>query len=296
MAEGTPTTRTRHLRSALVRVVPFVGMLALYALLGLALWWLLNWYIEPDKAEQPSTAKKDLLQALGFLMAGVAGAVGIYFTWRNLSRTRESTERTLWLTEQGQITERFTRAIDQLGATADDGNPKLEIRLGGIYALERIARDSPEWDYSTVMKVLTAYVRENAKWTPPDDPKGTGHRGQGEEQSVSYSPQVPRADIRAIIDVLRREKHHIPQRYWVSHDLTAANLIGAKLWGARLEGARLEGANLFGAHLGGASGLSQSQIELAVGDKTTKLPKGLARPASWSPERNSRVEPGEVAE
>ena len=111
------------------------------------------------------------MQALGFLMADVAGAAGIYFTWRNLSQTRESTERTLWLTEQGQITERFTRAIDQLGAATDNGEPKLEIRLGGIYALERIARDSPERDYSTVMEVLTAYVRENAKWPPKTSPK-----------------------------------------------------------------------------------------------------------------------------
>src|SRR5919202_1641630 len=123
--------------------------------------------IPSSSATDPPTAKKDLFQALGLMMAGVAGAIGVYFTWRNLSQTRQSTERTLWLTEQGQITERFTRAIDQLGASDDKtGEPKLEIRLGGIYALERIARDSPERDYSTVMEVLTAYARENAPYSP----------------------------------------------------------------------------------------------------------------------------------
>lgn len=211
-------------------------------------------------------------------MAGVAGAVGVYFTWRNLSQTRESTERTLWLTEQGQITERFTRAIDQLGATADDGKPKLEIRLGGIYALERIARDSPERDYSTVMEVLTAYVRENAKRPPPKEPptpattrnevtgqKGNGHRGQEEEQGALplSSPQGPRADIRAIVDVLRREKDLIPQEYRARHDLgwtdleraglERADLVYADLRGADLRGADLTVANLLGARLEGAN-------------------------------------------
>src|SRR5215217_8163404 len=100
--------------------------------------------------------------------------VGLFFTWRSLRQTRESqaqtqenTQRTLELTEQGQITERFTRAIDQLGATYETtGKPRLEIRLGGVYALERIAWDSPERDYSTVMEVLTAYVRENTSLAP----------------------------------------------------------------------------------------------------------------------------------
>jgi hypothetical protein len=46
------------------------------------------------------------------------------------------TARTYYLNREGQITERYTRAIDQLGSTS------LSVRLGGIYALERIARDS----------------------------------------------------------------------------------------------------------------------------------------------------------
>ena len=37
----------------------------------------------------------------------------------------------------------------------------MAIRLGGIYALERIARDS-EKDHGPIMEVLTAYVREKA--------------------------------------------------------------------------------------------------------------------------------------
>jgi hypothetical protein len=57
--------------------------------------------------------------------------------------------RTVEVTQEQQITERFTRAIDQLG------NDKLSVKLGGIYALERIAKDSPK-DHWQVMEVLTA--------------------------------------------------------------------------------------------------------------------------------------------
>jgi len=135
--------------------------MALYVLLGLVLWWILDAYLDPSAIKDPAkeaTAKRDLIQALGLIMAGVAGAVGIFFTWRNLQqnqanlrftqegmeRTQEGTQETLRLTReqvqlsreeqqlarQGQITERFTRAIDQLGATDSDGNHSMEIRLG----------------------------------------------------------------------------------------------------------------------------------------------------------------------
>jgi uncharacterized protein HemX len=107
------------------------------ALFGLVLGLILDWYIAPKN----STQKKDLVQALGLITAGVAGAVGIFFTWRGQERnqrntqeqfrvTRETQEQNqqstqaqldiaqeeLRLTRQGQITERFTRAIDQLGS------------------------------------------------------------------------------------------------------------------------------------------------------------------------------------
>ncbi len=143
-------------------------------------------------------------QALAVLFTGVVALLGLHFTRRNTDRqlaqarestkdqlqqardrqerTEASTQTTLRLTEQGQITERFTRAIEQLGSD------KLEIRLGGIYALERIAGDSlametsPGRDYATIMEVLTAYVRQNApRWGASVSPaEGSGGRGGAE--------------------------------------------------------------------------------------------------------------------
>jgi hypothetical protein len=221
--------------------------------------------------------KKDFVQAVGVLVAGFAGVVGLFFTWRNLRLTRENTDRqlqvaregqertqeatreTLRITEQGQITERFTRAIDQLGESdAKTGEPKLEIRLGGIYALERIANDSPERDYSTVMAVLTAYVRENAPYSPVDEQEESG------EQAEAAESQDHSAAIRAIVDVIRRlhGKDGVPEKYLAQLDLPntnlqgslfqGANLFGANLFGANLQKAILEEANLQGVILEGA--------------------------------------------
>jgi hypothetical protein len=59
-------------------------------------------------------------------LAGLALVVGAVFTAITLVYNREQ-----------QITERYTQAIDQL-----DHSRALDIRVGGIYALERIMRDS----------------------------------------------------------------------------------------------------------------------------------------------------------
>jgi hypothetical protein len=65
---------------------------------------------------------------------------------RNSGKTDQWQRRTHELTEQGQVTDRYTKAIEQLESE------KLDVRIGGIYALERVARDSAR-DHPTVMEV-----------------------------------------------------------------------------------------------------------------------------------------------
>jgi hypothetical protein len=72
---------------------------------------------------------------------------------RNSEQSDQWQRRTYELTEQGQVTDRCTKAIEQLAS--DKG---LDVQTGGIYALERIAGDSPR-DHPTVMEVLAAFIR-----------------------------------------------------------------------------------------------------------------------------------------
>ena len=104
------------------RTARVLGIVALFAVVVAVLFMLLNWFVAPTKPSE----KKDLVLALAQILAGTALLSGLYFTWRTLQVNRE-----------GQITDRFTRAIDQLGKTDEEGNRLFEIRIGGIYALAR---------------------------------------------------------------------------------------------------------------------------------------------------------------
>ena len=76
-------------------------------------------------------------------------------------------------------------------------------------------------------------------------------------------------------------------------DLKGADLTGANLQSAYLEGANLREANLREANLRGAKKLVQEQLEQAIGDETTKLPKGLHTPASWTLGQGGQAEEDE---
>jgi Pentapeptide repeats (8 copies) len=160
--------------------------------------------------------------------AGLFAAGALIYTARNFSPAR-----------QGQVTDRYTKALEQLGS--DKG---LEVQIGGIYALERIARDSPR-DHPTIMEVLTAFIRDHSseQW-PPAEP---GAEGTPE--------RLTRPDVQAAVRVVSRRD---AQRDILPIDLTRANLTRAALTraalsGADLRGADLRGANLPFAHLDGAN-------------------------------------------
>jgi hypothetical protein len=142
------------------------------------------------------------------------------------------TVRTFNLSRQGQVTDRYTQAINQLGS-----KKKLDVRIGGIYALERVARDSRR-DHPTVMEVLTAFIRDHSRepWPLRDS--------SGPEQERSTRP-----DIQAALTVVGRRD---PSRDIRAIDLTGAVLRGADLVGADLGGADLSRADLSGAVLRGA--------------------------------------------
>ena len=190
---------------------------------------------------------------------GLLAIVGIILTLRRI----RALERQVLVAQEGQITERFTRAIEQLGSD------RMEIRLGGIYALERIANDSDK-DYWPIMETLTAYVRENAPWREPareapaelGGEKAAHEKAGGEETALAAAatppapvvPPKPATDIQAVLTVLGRRKYRFGQGENQSLDLRNTDLRTADLWKAHLEGANLwkahlEGASLFAAHL-----------------------------------------------
>jgi hypothetical protein len=180
---------------------------------------------------------------------------------------------------QRRITDSFARAIEQLGSE------KFAVRLGAIYALERIARESPE-DHWPIMETLTAYVRESRPLPEADE---------GEQQTNAYLERLINdplpADVQAALTVIgRRQRDHDvcgEQLSLRSTNLTSANLKNAHLgkfdleecclFDASLEGADLKDADLGGADLRGRN-LTQEQLDQARGSAWTKLQGGLTIP------------------
>jgi hypothetical protein len=223
-----------------------VSVLVLWGLLGPGARWLVG---ERDRLtaqehDQLSVAQRveAVNQARQALMQAVTGMVvigGVVFTAAGLVYTA----KTLDTTQQGQVTDRYTSAIEQLGA----GEP--EVRLGGIYALERLMLDSPR-DRRTILEVMAAYVRTHAQDDPP-----------------AGSPSLRLAvDVQASLNVIGRNRSptsndpvdltsidlhekNINRMNLFGVNLHDANLAGAKLLGTNLTGARLTEVNLTGADL-----------------------------------------------
>ena len=157
------------------------------------------------------------------IITGLLVLVGLYWTSRRVLAAEENAR----VAQEGQITERFTKAIEQLG------HDEIAIRLGGIYALERIAKDS-EKDHGSIMEVLTAYVREKA-------PRQT--------KTQRTLTEKPPTDIQAILTVIGRRETTGNNRREDDLDLSETELVGANLIGANLVGVNLLNANLIQARL-----------------------------------------------
>ena len=176
------------------------------------------------------------------VVAALVAAVAIY-AFRTFSRDRkvEHTER--------QQSERFLRAIDQLG------HPALDVRLGGIYSLERLAQESPE-DHGPIIEILAAFVREHAPWPARAGAQagdGDGHPGGSVAGAHGREHRArPATDVQAAVTILGRRTiaHDTDPPIGLPHTaLAGAMLTGAQLEGALLSGANLEGADLFKANL-----------------------------------------------
>ena len=203
----------------------------------------------------------------------------------------------------------FTKAVEQLGATRQltdtiESNgahhdqvrteANLEVRLGAIYALERIARDS-ERDHWPIMEVLCAYIRnpqncgipvENTE--PSSDPKFSHYK---------WGQPIPatRVDVQAAVTVLgRRQKNRklFERRRNLRLDLRSANLQHASISGdfdfADFGSSRLDLAQIRKAHLNNAQLVSVQAIGCYISD--TKMENANLQAANFDRSRFVRVD------
>ncbi|MGW4933486.1 pentapeptide repeat-containing protein [Streptomyces sp. NPDC004166] len=186
------------------------------------------------------------------------------------------TARSYVLSRQSQITDRYASAVSQLSSE------HLDARLGGVFALQRLARDSRH-DAKSIAQVLSSFVvrrrpltRSVPNWRAtslaPGQP-AQAHRPTPDVQAALETlgsmgrtgrAELAETDLRGVeLRGLSFERADMQQCLLRGGDLRHTILREAQLDGTDLRGARLEGADLTAARLAGAD-LRGAEIKEAV--------------------------------
>lgn len=163
----------------------------------------------------------------GVSAAVIVGGVALVSSWR----TQRTATAAILAAQQGPMTDRWVSAVRLLASAGVADQPSIEARLGAIYLIEQIARESPVYRVPA-LELLAAYVREHSR--------------------IGRTSLEPTTDIQSILTVLGRSGHEgIDLRRVVlwGADLEGAGLVAANLSQARLRGARFVNARLQRAHL-----------------------------------------------
>lgn len=218
--------------------------------------------LERDRINAQNGVYNLLFQGIeALILGGIA-----YAGWQYLRRTDGQFHQS----QQRLITDRFSQAIGHLASD------KMEIRLGGIYTLERLAQESAE-DYWLTIEVLTAFVRERsatrettvnpapATNLPPNNPERPLTIVGGSDLAASRKRPQPSkvpTDIQAVMTILARRDTskdrpdriiELRESNLRDADLSGIDLQGADLWKVNLREAQLWQAKLAGASLGRAN-------------------------------------------
>ncbi|MFS8098200.1 pentapeptide repeat-containing protein [Lentzea alba] len=194
-----------------------------------------------QQGQLQSNLRSSLLQFFGGLLV-VAGAAA---TWRQVQVNRD-----------GQITDRFSRAVEHLA------NKNRDVRIGGLYVLERIAKDSPQ-DRRFVQVTMGNFLRNKSPWAV-GSPKGPEHPTPTVDGNLQWL-RLRAPDVQAAVTILSRlpMARDAPPLLLSYADLRSVQLEDARLTGAvirrsnlaraRLRGTRMDGCDLEATDLRKAS-------------------------------------------
>ncbi|EBA03746.1 Pentapeptide repeat [Rhodobacterales bacterium HTCC2150] len=255
---------------------------------------------KPDEVRWLILSIVALITALGGLVSAPLALIRVF-----------TTERQTTTIEQGHITDRINKAVEGLGATkivnfqrkdakgnltyeklengendhskpvmVTETQPNLEVRIGAIFALERISQDSLR-DHVQIMEILTAYIRENTRDLGFTEQQLDEMRHKELESpfkpgiyiTISLRDRLPNpsTDIQAAMSVIGRrskrqinyekqDRRHNAQRYHLN--LSDCNLFKIDLTDMNFERADFSGSNLSFA------GLLRTNLQKSIFERT----------------------------
>ncbi|MDG9700872.1 pentapeptide repeat-containing protein [Streptomyces sp. DH37] len=189
-----------------------------------------------DRLGAVNDVRGTLLQAV----AGLAVLAGAYVTWRQVRVGQEG----LRATREGQVTDRFGLAVEQIGSDSP------AVRIGGLHALWRVA-DHSERDREAVTAIMAAFLRTRLRWPP------TGPDAPAPDTPINSVPpletRAPDAQTALTCMGVLCEGREPEWLNLIATDLRRADCDGLHLQGVILDRACLEAASLFSVDLTRAS-------------------------------------------
>jgi hypothetical protein len=206
-----------------------------------------------DRQDLWDTHRQRPFHMITALITSIGVLFGVGFTAFGLIYTA----RTLQTAQEGQITDRYTKAVEQLAS------PAVDARLGGIYALQRLATDSAR-DRATIRNVLAAFVRHHdfCSTQPPSEQCTAPIRDMYLARTATPLPTDVEAALTTALSLTeagedladfsqtRFPRVDFPAKAQLQRaNLTGTDLVFAGLWRANLSEAKLQSSCLTFANL-----------------------------------------------
>ena len=198
----------------------FCAAIATVALLVLIMFW--DWF---SGRESGSTTIRNIALV-------VAGLIALPLAiWRGFVAERQANTA-----QQGLLNERYQKGAEMLGSEV------LSVRLGGIYAMQRLAEDYPEQYHVQIMRLFCAFVRLPTRDQSLESGQAVIEPGTllGIRQDVEAVMQIIDSRAKSRIELERNADFRL--------DLRGANLPTAQFLDADLSKAMFHKSNLSDAN------------------------------------------------
>lgn len=249
----------------------YIGLVLTVPILLAVWWWLpraqanrLRRTVRDPKAR--AELEDNFRKTIGQLGGGIAVLLGIAFAYSQTIQTLREAEKSRQATDTASrnllISQQVSKGFDQLGSD------KINIRIGGVYALEGVMNVSADY-HRPIMEALCAFVRQTSYLEGPRNGGAQPEQSAGNDQRPRQTSKLTgtkrpnsagtRPDVEAAVTALGRRFRNFKEGIL---DLSGSRLQGAFLSGTDLSGGNLTLADLSTADLTEAN-LSNSNLSRA---------------------------------
>lgn len=216
-----------------------LGLVALLVLAAVVVLPIVFWDWLQTGPEGLLESGSTTIRNVGLVVGGVVAA--LLAVWR--SRVAEHQVETA---QQSLLNERYQRGAEMLGSDV------LTVRLGGIYALQRLAMEHPKQYHIQIMQLFCAFVRHPTKDESELAVGAASQPGSGAESKLADPEAQIRQDVQAVmtaISACHGKQGNVEYDGRILLNLKGASLAGAELWSTNFSSAHFVGSNLSGAIL-----------------------------------------------